>query len=139
MELIMLGRSWRVWTVLLLMSGVVASLSGTENSPSADEIISKAIARAQQPQSKAGPATYSYTKLTLTEELDAEGNVKDRKERVYQVVLQGGSSCLKLVSVNGRPPTEADLKKQSDNELNARQLGGQSKSGKGDNRENFLT
>ena len=135
----MFGRSYRLGAVLLFMSGVAVWVSRAESGPSADEIISQAVARAQQPQTNASPSTYSYTKLTLTEELDAEGNVRDRKERVYQVVLQGGSTCLKLVSVNGHAPTEAELKKQSDNEINARQLVGQSKSGKGDNRENFLT
>src|SRR5205814_1965986 len=41
--------------------------------------------------------------------------------------------------VNGHPPTDAELKIQSDNERNARRLLGQSKSGKGANHENFLT
>jgi hypothetical protein len=41
--------------------------------------------------------------------------------------------------VNGHTPTDEDRKKQSDNESSFRQLLGQSKTVKGDNRENFLT
>src|SRR5437870_2979253 len=117
MELLMSGRNRWLLAALLLFIANRPSLSRAENAPNADEIIGKAVARAQKSQITAAPATYSYTKLTLTEEFDSDGNVKDRKERVYQVFLQGGSTCLKLISVNGHAPSEADLKKQSDNEM----------------------
>jgi hypothetical protein len=44
-----------------------------------------------------------------------------------------------LLQVNGPLPSQADLKKQSDNEGSIRQITGDTKQGKGDNRENFLT
>jgi len=80
-----------------------------ETSLSATEVIQNAVARAQQADTQARPG-YTYTKLTLTEEIDAQGKVKERKERVYRVLFQGGSTCLKLVTVNGRPPDEAEVK-----------------------------
>jgi hypothetical protein len=43
-----------------------------------------------------------------------------------------------LVTVNGRPPAQADLKKQSENDMNAQQITGSSPA-RADNRENFLT
>ncbi len=109
-----------------------------ETSLSATEVIQNAVARVQQADTQARSG-YTYTKLTLTEEIDAQGKVKERKERVYQVLFQGGSTCLKLVTVNGGPPDGAEVKKHSDNQMNARHWFGQSKSGKGDSRENFLT
>src|SRR5215471_15993230 len=139
MEVCSFGRSWRFWPVLLVLSCLAVVQSRAEKELSADEVVSNAVVRAQRAEIKPSTSKYSYTKLTVTEEFDAEGNVKDRKERVYEVTLQGGATSLKLVSVNGRPPSEADLKKHSENEVNGQHLVGPSKSGKGDKRENLLT
>jgi len=105
---------------------------------SADEVIQKAVARAQNSHAKAGKGAFTYTKLTVTEELDSSGKVRERKEKVYQVNFQNGATFAKLVEVNGHAPAETDLKKQAENESNAREMTG-SKARKGDNRENFLT
>jgi len=138
MILVACGKKRFVGSLLVLLGCTGLSLLA-ENAPSVEQIISNAVARSQQAQTKPGSTAYSYTKFTLTEELDAEGKIKESKERLYHVVLQGNATSVKLISVDGHPPTEADLKKHAENELNARQLSGQSKSGKGDNRENFLT
>lgn len=110
-----------------------------EACPSADEVVRKAAARAQQAAATADEAGYSYTKVTVTEELDAAGNVKERKEKHYQVWFQNGSTCAKLLEVNGHPSGAADAKLQAQNELNARQWLGQPKSSKTGHRENLLT
>lgn len=111
-------------------------MSRAENALSADEVIQKAVAR-QGAESKSGKGAYTYTKLTVTEELDSSGKVKEHKEKVYQVSFRNGATHARLVEVNGRPPAEADLKKQAENESNARQMTG--KANKADNRDNFLT
>ena len=66
--------------------------------------------------------------LTVMEELDSAGKVKEHKEKVYQVNFQNGATHAKLLEVDGHPPAEADLKKQAENESNARQMTGRSKS-----------
>ena len=134
------GHLWLAGWILLVLSGT-GSLAAPAGKPlSADQIIWQAVARAQQAQSKAGQSGYTYTKLTVTEELDSTGHVKERKEKVYQVFFQAGATRLKLLTVNGRSPAQADVKKQSENDENARQVLGQSKSAKaGDNRENLVT
>jgi hypothetical protein len=43
------------------------------------------------------------------------------------------------VKVNGRPPAGGDVKKQAENDMSARQLLGDSKSGAAAGRDNFLT
>lgn len=73
------------------------------------------------------------------EELDSAGKVKEHKEKVYQVNFRNGATYAKLVQVNGHAPAQSDLKKQAENESNAREMTGKSKSNKGDIRENFLT
>jgi hypothetical protein len=107
---------------------------------SADEVIGRAVSRAQETATRASQTAYTYTKLTFTEELDVSGRVKERKEKVYQVVFQDGLTRPKLLSVNGHPPAQKDIKKQLENEANARKVIGKSKTTRGGvNRENFLT
>jgi hypothetical protein len=108
-----------------------------ENSLSADQIIQKAVTRSQR--TDGGKGAYTYTKLTVMEELDSAGKVKEHKEKVYQVNFRNGATYAKLVQVNGHAPAQSDLKKQAENESNAREMTGKSKSNKGDIRENFLT
>jgi len=105
---------------------------------SASEIVQKAVARSGQPI-PSGKSDYIYTKVSVTEELDATGKVKERQERVYQVSFHEGCSSLKLIEVNGKPPGEADRKKQTENETNIRQLLAGSKTARADRRENLLT
>src|SRR2546422_6532670 len=99
MKFVRTGKVWLGWLLGLGLSGVGPWTLQAATSLSADEVIQKAVARAQQAGTKPGHAGYSYTKCTLTEELDAEGKVKERNERVYQVFFQARSTYLKLVSV----------------------------------------
>lgn len=99
----------------------------------------KAVARTSKVQDGKGLPAYTYTKVTLTEELDATGKIKDRKEKIYRVCFQNGLTRARLVQVNGHAPADGDVKAQADNDGSVRHLTGQSKNGKSDNRENFLT
>lgn len=104
----------------------------------ADAIIQKSVVRGQQDQQNTVP-DFIYRKLTVTEELDGDGNVKEHREKVYEVSYRDGLSHATLLLVNGHLPSETDLRQQSQNEMNIRQITGDSQSTKGDNRENFLT
>ena len=125
--------------VLAHLAGARQNLQANNVAPSADEVIQKAVNRAQQAQSGACKTGYTYTKACVTEEMDAMGKVKEHKEKIYQILFQSGMTHVKLLEINGRPPGAADLRKQTDNELTLRQLTGQPKSGSGDNHDNFLT
>lgn len=103
----------------------------------ASEIIQKAVDRGQQDQQGSIP-DFIYRKLTVTEELDTAGKVKEHREKLYEISYRDGLSHARLLQVNGHAPSDADLKQQSDNEMSVRQLTGEKK-GNGDNRETFLT
>lgn len=125
--------------LLLGLGGIGVPVLAEENVLSVDEVIRRAVVRAQKAEARAGQTAYTYTKLTVTEELDGTGRLKERKEKVYQVYFQGGSTHLKLLTVNGRTPGAVDVRKQSENDNNTRQIIG-SKSGKAaEGRDNFLT
>jgi len=124
--------------VLVFLSGIQQHVQAQGNL-SVAEIIQKAVARAQQGKTDTGKQAYTYTKVSVTEELDATGKVKEHSEKVYQVSFKGGTNQAKLMEVNGRSPSPADLRKQCDNESTVHQLLGQTKSVAGENRETFLT
>jgi hypothetical protein len=132
-----LGK-FKIPVVLFAVSALGNATLSAQNSLSADQIIQKAAAKAQSSEYRPSKGAYTYTKLTLMEEFDSAGKMKERKEKVYQVNFRNGSTYAKLVEVNGHAPAEADLKKQAEYESNAEQLTG-SKSNKAEKRENFLT
>ncbi|MBI3848874.1 MAG: hypothetical protein HY298_01085 [Verrucomicrobia bacterium] len=128
------------WVALLVLSGGVASLLHGKTPLTADEVMQKAVERARWSASQPARPNYTYTKITLTEELDATGKVKDRTERFYEGVFDAGLTYLRLVKVNGKVLPASELKKQEQRELKDRETLAQRKTVKGgDDRENFLT
>src|SRR3954469_16816723 len=103
-------------------------LSASSPQPSAEEIMRKAVASAEKASEKPALPAYSFTKAAVSEELDSDGKVTARKQKVYHVWFKDGATHAKLVEVNGHPPAEADLKKTAENELNLRQMLGGDKS-----------
>src|SRR5947208_3202234 len=72
-----------VLAVLILFGSAASALAQTNLS--ADEVIQKAIAQARQGDARPGQKDFTYTKVSVTEELDAQGKVKERKEKVYRI------------------------------------------------------
>lgn len=131
------SKKLKLLLALLALTSLERSSLLAQSALSADQIIQKAVARAQNPAAKPGKGAYTYTKLTVMEELDSAGKVKEHKEKVYQVNFRDGATYAKLVEVNGHAPGQADLKKQAENESNAKQMT-ESKSKKCENSEDFL-
>jgi hypothetical protein len=104
-----------------------------------EEVIARAVAHAQKVEAQPTPSDFTYKKVSVTEELDRAGKVRERREKVYQVMLQGGVTQAKLVEVNGRKPQASDLKKKSEGDISLRELLGQPSSSSSEGRDNFLT
>ena len=128
---------WR-WTLAILMLALGVGLAGYCAMPAstADNIVQKAVERAGKTQA-ARPA-YTYTKVNVTEELDAKGKLRERKQRVFQVSFRGGSTEVKLIEVDGHRPADADLKFQAQTQSTARHLLGGS-GADADDHQNLLT
>jgi hypothetical protein len=139
MKLLSRRKATLILPVLLGLIGIGQPWLRAEAALTANEVVQKAVARAGQAEAQSGQRSYTYTKCSVTEELDSEGKVKERKEKTYRVFFQGGSTHLKLMEVNGHAPEQADVNKQAENDLNARQLLGAPNSSKRANRDNFLT
>ena len=126
-----------LWWPLLSFCALFTASATEPVALTANEVIQKAVAQAQQSEAKNGQKDFTYTKVSVTEELDAQGKVKERKEKVYRVYLQKGATFAKLVEVNGQPVGKADSKAQAETEASTKQLLGDAKPAKGE--KTFLT
>ena len=99
----------------------------------------QAVERNQRKDAATATPAYTYRKVTVTEEFDSTGKVRQRKERLYQVSFKDGLTSARLLQVNGHPPDAADLKLQAQYETDTRLLAGHAKSACGDRRERLLT
>jgi hypothetical protein len=97
------------------------------------------LTRAQQGENGAAKADYSYTRFTITEELDASGSVKERKEKAHQVYCRQGVTSEKLLTVSGRPQTAGEPPRPAHERADARGKEAASKRRRSDNRESYLT
>jgi hypothetical protein len=106
----------------------------------ADEVVRRAVERAESPDTRFARPDYEYRKHTITEELDKKGHLKEHKEKLYHVLVEAGLSSPRLLQVNGQNLSAEDLKKQQERDAAERAKLVDAKPGKkGENRENFLT
>ncbi len=106
---------------------------------SADDIMQRAVERAESPACSSDRPDYQYRKHTISEEVDKKGKLKEHKEKLYDVLVRSGLSSLTLVQINGQDLSPAELKKQQEHDAAERAKLADTKPDKrGDNRENFL-
>ena len=123
---------------VLFLSTLLSFSATAPTALSAGEIIKKTIARAQATQGANTRSNYSYIKRAVTEELDNNGTVKDKKEKLF--FFKSGYGYLQQVKVNGAALSGAELKKQEESILKDSSQVTSSKTGKrDDNWERFLT
>jgi hypothetical protein len=60
--------------------------------------------------------TYTYQKKSVLEQLDTRGNVTEVVERLYRVDLIQGIPFPRLVKIQGRDLTEAEIRAENDRE-----------------------
>lgn len=85
----------------------------------ADQVIARSLEHSRAVQGHLAP--YCYSRLTVTEELDEQGHVKERKEKLYDVASTGEIPVLKLVKINGQAVPEARLRQEQAREARVRQ------------------
>ena len=97
-------------TVLLAIPGTAVGAS--EDELSAQDIVDRAIERAEWNDSKNFEARFSFKMVNESEKLDKKGRVKEREERVYENQPIDGAPYMRLVEKDGRPLNEKELKKE---------------------------
>jgi len=122
---------------LFLLTAFSASSKGLP-ALTANAIVARAVERAGHARAGQSCPAYTYTKVNVTEELDAKGKIKERKERVFQVNFSAGTTSVKLVEINGRAPAQSDVKFQAETQSNVHQFFGQPTTA-GESHDAFLT
>ncbi len=134
--------SCRLASISLLAALYVSAASGfSAAAPSeltTEQIVKKTVERAQAIQAANQQANYSYTKFAVTEEFNAKGRLKEKKEKLLQ--FESGYGRLSQFRLNGRSLSGVEFRKQEQVAMEARQQATDSKSNKhDDNWEKYIT
>jgi hypothetical protein len=76
----------------------------------AEQIVGRAVLRAQLVHTLNKQTNYSYQKTSTVEELDGKGKVKSRKEKLLE--FESGLGTLKELKINGESLSDRELRKQ---------------------------
>ena len=95
------------------LSAIAAFSAATPSAElTGDQIARRIIARARAASESGKLENFTYKKLSVSEELDARGRVKERKEKL--LFFRSGSGSLLEMKVNGKPLTGEDFRKQEE-------------------------
>jgi hypothetical protein len=101
---------------VLGLAAACAPATRAQDLPAATNVIARLIERSGQVATNAQADQYLYDKRSLMEELDASGNAVQTTEKLYRVSLISGVPFARLVKIQGRDLTPAELQKQGERE-----------------------
>lgn len=102
--------------VLSLVLAAPCFAARADDLPSAKVVIDRLINKAAIIAADTNAVRYVYLKTTSQEELDDEGKVRSRKEKVYEVKLIGGMPHPRLIRINGQGLSPAQIQRENDKE-----------------------
>lgn len=70
------------------------------------------LERAGTATNAAGGPAVGFRRITVIEELDSRGRLRDRKTKEHAVVLRGTDQVATLVRMNGETPSESDRRRE---------------------------
>ncbi|MGO8733434.1 MAG: hypothetical protein ACLQVM_11640 [Terriglobia bacterium] len=106
------------WTCALVaavaLSPVLIMARDAPSLPRSEDIIHNLVERAKawKERDQDEEKQLAYSERVVTNKLQADGALKDREEKVYQVAPVKGESIPKLIQKNGKPPSPSDLKEE---------------------------
>jgi len=126
-------------TVLAVFWGIqVGCCANNRADLTAEQVVKKAVERAQGICAANRQSDYSYVKLSVTEEFDNKGKLKEKKEKLFQ--YESGQGRVSQVKLNGRALKGVEFQKQEHGAIEIRQQMTDSKSDKrDDNWEKYVT
>jgi len=104
---------------MLLLAAVLCRAA--DPLPDGDTVMQRLLARSQAlAKAEQGPE-YTYEKWLVIEELDGRDQTAKSEERLYQVRWAGGLPLERLIKIQGRQVTDAELRKEAEREERLRQ------------------
>ncbi len=112
MQRTVLNAAWLAIGVPVMAIADPLAARASEDLPEAAAVVHRIIQRADEVARNGSAHRYVYQKRSVVEELDADGKASERTEKLYQVVLIDGAPFSRLIKVQNRDLTEAELKQQ---------------------------
>ncbi len=103
----------------LLPLDSLAEDKGTQPKP--EEIIRKVVEREKWKKSQKIEERYTYTSLDVDEILNKDGSLRERREKLYQVIPIEGVPYYRLVQKNGKPLSPEESQQEAEHEKKLRQ------------------
>ena len=110
--------------VCALMLRAALTCLGDSSTADVRTIMEKAIQAQNVTSNTSGIPRLTYTKINITDEMDGNGDVKAHHEKTWDVFVSGSTNTWKLISVNGHPPTPAELKLDAEVDNSVKALAG---------------
>ena len=111
-----------------------ASTTGTGAAlPSGEQVFQRVLDRFASNAAVTNVPVWACDKLEVSEELDTDAKVKERTEKLYRTEIVQGMPVSRLVKMNGRNLTEAEIKKEEKREAELQKQFGGHDSKKGGN------
>jgi hypothetical protein len=109
------------WLILFLALSLAERCLAAESSPlTADQVIEKLLERSRSTPDRIAAQCHGCTRVSLIEERDSRGEIKERVSREFEVELHGARQQLRLLRLNDRAPTEKEAKKELEKEAEVR-------------------
>ena len=89
--------------------------------PQPEEIIRKVVEREKWKESQKIEGKYTYTSLDVAEILNKDGSLKERREKLYEVIPIEGEPYYKLIRKNGKLLSPEESKEEEEHEKKFRQ------------------
>jgi hypothetical protein len=110
----------------------------TAEALTADEIMRKTVAKADSASNANPRVNYLYNKTSITEKLDAKGQVAERREKLIRI--KSGKGSVVQIKVNGKPLPGDDLaREQAEVQAEDQRMGDSRVARRNDNWERLLT
>lgn len=109
---------------MILLAALLASapwLAIPADTPSADEILRKALQRAEWVEAQNFRGRYRFQYLSIYEKLDGKGKVEDQEKKLYESIPVEGSAFERLLEKDNQPLTEKERLKESRREAEFRE------------------
>jgi len=107
---------FRAFTGAAILLCVGSLRAQGQSVPSADEVVRKMFERSRSAEAKAQRDQYGYSRRSVVEELGDKGQVRERKEKLYQVVPIAGVPYPRLMKVNGEELADRQRKQEAEKE-----------------------
>jgi hypothetical protein len=107
--------------VACAVMSVVMAVTGAAATASADEIISRMIARSKEQAEHPENKCFVCRRVTVIETLDSDGEVTERKTKEHRVASTNGVETARVVKIDGEEPEVREARKEEHKERENRE------------------